>query len=273
MPVLTFAGAPLLWMRLDGGVPAIVLVHGGMCDGGDWARLAPLLAPRHAVIVPDLRAHGASGGDPAELSVRGLAADLAALLRHLDEGPAVLVGHSLGARVVAQATCDAPDLVAGVVLLDGSRVVGGYAASAPAAGVPAPPATLAQAIDATIGPHADAAVRAAIARTMSAASPALAAACVRALEAWDAADADSGMHGAGAKPLLAIQSTYHDRFTPRRSLAAGERTTPYLRFLREAAPDARIETMAGTGHFAMLERPDAVAALILDFAASLERTP
>jgi pimeloyl-ACP methyl ester carboxylesterase len=54
-------------------------------------------------------------GDWKSISRTDVAGDLVALIRHLDDGPAVIVGHSLsgGAATIAAAT--APDLVSGIV--------------------------------------------------------------------------------------------------------------------------------------------------------------
>lgn len=260
-------GASLFHEAAGAGDPALVLVHGGMCDGRDWDRLVPLLARSHAVVVPDLRCHGRSGGAPADCTIERWATDLLALVAALGLDRPVLVGHSMASRVVAEAAALSPAGVAGVVLLDGSRSHGGRASPPPAA--PAPAAGgLAAIIDATIGPHADPQARAAIHRTMGAASPELMAACVDAMRAWDVGRADAAFATlAGIVPVLAIQSTYHDAATPRRSLASAEETTPYLDFLREAVPQVEVAVLTRAGHFTMLERPADVARLVADFAA------
>ena len=46
-----------------------------------------------------------------------LAGDVAAVLHHLDRGPAVLLGHAFGNRVMRMTATLWPDLVCGVVLL------------------------------------------------------------------------------------------------------------------------------------------------------------
>ena len=37
------------------------------------------------------------------------------------EAPAILIGHSIGARIAIEAACRRPDLIAGLVLVDGSN--------------------------------------------------------------------------------------------------------------------------------------------------------
>jgi len=102
---------------VTGDGPLIVLSHGI----GDRRQVYRFLAPElvragFRVAAPDMRGHGESStGDWKSISRTDVAGDLAALIRHLGGGPAVIVGHSLsgGAATIAAAT--APDLVSGVV--------------------------------------------------------------------------------------------------------------------------------------------------------------
>ena len=47
-----------------------------------------------------------------------MAADAAALIKHLDCGPAIVVGHSMGARIAGYLSALYPEAVSGLVLLD-----------------------------------------------------------------------------------------------------------------------------------------------------------
>jgi len=68
------------------------------------------------VVTIDLRGHGDSSvGWPAYGS-EPTAHDLLALLRHLDAGPALLYGCSVGAAAAVYAAAEAPELVRGLVL-------------------------------------------------------------------------------------------------------------------------------------------------------------
>jgi len=277
MSVLELPGAAIRYEDMAGAGDAIVLVHGGMCDLGDWDRIVPFLAPRHRIVRLDLRGHGGSSGEATDCTIERWAADLLDLMAALGCGPAVLVGHSMASRVVAQAAmnvCDrgADGRVAGVVLLDGSRSHGGHARSGGESA--SLPADLDAVIEATIGPYADPATRAAIHATMASARPAIMAACVDAMRTWDIESADEVFAQlAGALPVLAIQSTYHDAATPRRSLGEADRSTPYLDFLRETLPQLEVALLPSTGHFSMLERPEAVAELVLAFASRAQASP
>jgi pimeloyl-ACP methyl ester carboxylesterase len=132
--------------------------------------------------------------------------------------------------------------------------------------IPGEPTSLAAIIDRTVGEHAGRAVRDQVLATMSAAPAATLEAAVQALADWDGARADLVYAGLPADlPVLAIQSTYHDRFAPRRSLSREDETTPFLDFLRAARPNLAVQVLPRTGHFSMLERPETVTALIREF--------
>ena len=51
-----------------------------------------------------------------DLSMHDLAADVASVLEHENQGPAIVVGHAFGNFVARQIANDRPDLVRGVVV-------------------------------------------------------------------------------------------------------------------------------------------------------------
>ena len=63
----------------------------------------------------DMRGHGASSGDLADVTLTDLVADARTVLRA--SGPAILIGSSLGGLVAAWTATEHPELVAGLVLL------------------------------------------------------------------------------------------------------------------------------------------------------------
>lgn len=106
----------LRWhVQVLGSGPALVLVHGTGAATHSWRDLAPRLAKHFTVVAPDLPGHGFSARPPAErTSLPGVAESLAALLDTLDVAPAVAVGHSAGAAILARMCLDgriAPQLL------------------------------------------------------------------------------------------------------------------------------------------------------------------
>ncbi|MFI8525730.1 alpha/beta fold hydrolase [Promicromonospora sukumoe] len=99
-------------------LPAVVLVHGITASHRAWPAIAAAL-PGRRVIAPDLRGRGRSNGLPGPYGMAAHADDVAAVVRALAEGPAVVVGHSMGGFVSLVLTHRHPDLVGRLVLVDG----------------------------------------------------------------------------------------------------------------------------------------------------------
>jgi pimeloyl-ACP methyl ester carboxylesterase len=101
---------------VGGEGPPLLLVHGLGGAASNWTELAPLLARRHRLLVPDLPGHG---GSSALSGVSGLEpyADRVALVAER-EGmlPAPVVGHSLGGSVVLRLALRRPGDVQAIVL-------------------------------------------------------------------------------------------------------------------------------------------------------------
>ena len=102
-----FDGALLAWREVGEGRP-VVLLHGYFSDAQtNWLRYghaAAIAARGRRVIMPDLRAHGASAKphDPAAYPPDALARDGHALVEQLGLTDYDLGGYSLGARTVAR---------------------------------------------------------------------------------------------------------------------------------------------------------------------------
>ncbi|WP_432097492.1 alpha/beta fold hydrolase [Streptomyces sp. bgisy100] len=104
--------ARLAYCDTGSGTP-LVLLHGGFLDRSMWDDQVSFLAKDHRVITPDARGHGAS--TVAQGPFRHTD-DLAALLRHLDTGPAVLAGVSMGAALAVDTALEHPELVRALVI-------------------------------------------------------------------------------------------------------------------------------------------------------------
>ncbi|MGI9335824.1 MAG: alpha/beta fold hydrolase, partial [Gammaproteobacteria bacterium] len=128
MAELEHSGGRLYYEHHDGGAsgaPPLVFVHGLTCAHEDWAAQVAHFAPTRTVVTLDLRGHGQSTDYDSGFDVFTMSEDVAALLGALDLPPVVLVGHSMGCRMVLQTARIAPSRVAGVVLVDGSRFAAG----------------------------------------------------------------------------------------------------------------------------------------------------
>ncbi len=65
----------------------------------------------------DVRGHGETSTGWSDYSVAGVGADMVALIRHLNAGPAVVVGESMSAGAAIWAAAEAPECVKGLVLI------------------------------------------------------------------------------------------------------------------------------------------------------------
>jgi len=257
--------------RVGAGAPALVFVHGFGCSRSDWTAQLAHFAGAHDCVACDLRAHGESPGRAEDCSIETYGADVAALLAALDLAPAVLIGHSMGCRVVLQAALDAPERVAGLVLIDGSRIGTGDPAVAEAAAAQAVAAIgyarFAQGLfDGMFLPTSDPALRSHVVARGQALPEAVGAALFARFVAWDARDMEPALARV-SQPLLVIQSTYLNSERIRVPLTPGD-STPWFDLVRAKCPRARIEIVTGVGHFPQIEAADRVNALIEKFVAN-----
>jgi magnesium chelatase accessory protein len=114
----------LRWhVQKTGTGPAIFLLHGTGAATHSWRALLPLLAKHFTVIAPDLPGHGFSEALPSsQMSLPGMARAAADLLRALKVKPALVVGHSAGAAILARMCLDAQIAPQALVSLNGAML-------------------------------------------------------------------------------------------------------------------------------------------------------
>ncbi|XVQ15885.1 alpha/beta fold hydrolase [Spirillospora sp. CA-255316] len=93
---------------------AVVLTHDGLLHSESWDAQFGVLADAHRVARWDRRGYGRS---PRPAEPFSSVDDLAAVIRAVSDGPAVLVGSSLGSLVTVRCALDHPGLVAAMVLV------------------------------------------------------------------------------------------------------------------------------------------------------------
>lgn len=110
-------------VQVMGEGPVVLLAHGTGAATHSWRALAPLLARRLTVVAPDLPGHGFTGAPPgATLSLPFMARALAALCDALGVSPALAVGHSAGAAILARLCLDGHAAPRGLVCLNGAML-------------------------------------------------------------------------------------------------------------------------------------------------------
>ena len=100
----------------------VVLLHGLASTCRIWDFVAPILARDFAVIAVDQRGHGDSGKPEQGYDFASIAGDAAALLEGRGIQSPVLVGHSWGADVALELAAARPDLLQGIVFVDGGTI-------------------------------------------------------------------------------------------------------------------------------------------------------
>lgn len=236
--------------------PTLVMVHGLGSRNAQWLPTARLLARHWRVVLVDLPGHGDTDmPDPFSLDRAESALDRAIL----DEGggPVVLVGHSLGGLVAAAEAIDHPERVRRLVLIETA-----LRPQVDAAGR----AALLKALDGEYDQvlrsaytefGRDSAQGVALYQEVRGLDP-------RHIKPWIrlALSADLSKDAANLRmPVLAVLAE--------RSWGRGEAwpaTAEALGYSR--IPHLTKERIEGCGHFVMLDRPEALAALIERFAST-----
>lgn len=100
--------------------PVVLCLHGLMRNGRDFEDLAPHLASRYRVIVPDVRGRGFSVRDPDynNYQLPVYIRDTLALLAGLGVAHASIIGTSMGGLMAMLMAAMQPGLVTGMVLND-----------------------------------------------------------------------------------------------------------------------------------------------------------
>ena len=257
------------FVREGRGAPPLVFVHGFLCSHEDWNFQLTELKNDHEVVACDLRAHGRTPGRPHEVSIEHFGGDVAALVSNLDFSKVFLVGHSMGCRVVLEANRIAPERVAGIVLIDGSRAGSGDPKAAEAAarasieqaGYKAFAENLFRQMFFEQTPATERLVQRAVRQSAE-----IGAALWPRMARWDAAMLETALAAVRA-PVLVVQTTTRNADGRRGPLQAGQ-TSPYIDLLKTSLNDVKIQVLAGLGHFPQLEAPQRVNALIADFVRS-----
>jgi magnesium chelatase accessory protein len=114
--------AGLRWhVQVMGHGPALLLLHGTGASTHSWRAVMPRLAPHYTVIAPDLPGHAFSNPAPRQsLSLPGMAAAVAMLLKALELKPVRAVGHSAGAAILVRMAVERLFAPADIVSFNGA---------------------------------------------------------------------------------------------------------------------------------------------------------
>ena len=253
------------------GSPTWIFVHGGFCGQEDWSEQVRDFSADFRVITLDLPGHG---GEPlpAVADVPSLARVLNSLCERQGAADTILVGHSLGCRVVLEAYGQSPANIACIVLIEGERlavndpeaVIAGLHSHAASIGLQN---LLRVSYEAGLGNRVDDRTRLHVLSRLERIDPNYALALISNTARWDAAQAPRALSAVDV-PLLALQTTYLAPDGMRRSIES-EAQSPWLQFVKEQVRSASVDILRGAGHFPMIDSAREVNLRLRRFAASL----
>ncbi len=110
-------GIRLHYVKMGAG-PLLILLHGWPQTWYEWRKVMPALASKFTVVAPDLRGLGLSEKTQTGYDKHTIAHDVAALIQHLGERPAIVVGHDMGGKVAYVLSLLYPELVTKLILVD-----------------------------------------------------------------------------------------------------------------------------------------------------------
>jgi pimeloyl-ACP methyl ester carboxylesterase len=111
-------GTPISYEVFGTGEPALVFVHGWSCDARYWRSQVPAFSRKHRVIVMDLAGHGHSGTSRTQYTMKAFGEDVQAVTQAAGSRRVILIGHSMGGSVIAEAAALMPDRVIGLIGVD-----------------------------------------------------------------------------------------------------------------------------------------------------------
>jgi len=108
-----------------------LLLHGFPQTHAIWHKVAPQLAERYTLVMPDLRGYGDSDKPPSQAdhapySKRTMALDAVELMRSFGFNRFFVCGHDRGGRVAHRLALDHPQFVARLMVLDISPTLAMY---------------------------------------------------------------------------------------------------------------------------------------------------
>lgn len=115
---LSFDSERIAYEVAGEGKTALIFVHGWSCDGRYWQKQKNVFANEYQVITVDLAGHGHSSLDRSDFSMSSFAKDVKAVIDNENIDRAILIGHSMGGGVIAEAARLMPEKIIGIVGVD-----------------------------------------------------------------------------------------------------------------------------------------------------------
>ncbi|HET6669345.1 MAG TPA: alpha/beta hydrolase [Pyrinomonadaceae bacterium] len=115
-------GVELAFGYWPGRKSPVIAIHGLTASFVSFVGVAERLNGRRPLFAPDLRGRGDSDKPDGPYGMAQHARDVAVAMQSLELGPCVIVGHSMGAFVATALAEQNPELVSGIIMIDGGYV-------------------------------------------------------------------------------------------------------------------------------------------------------
>ena len=242
------------------GETALVFIHGLCCHPSDYQWHINSFSNSLRVIAPILRGHSKDDSRATDMSIENLATDVVQLLIEKKVRRTVLCGHSLGTRVALEVHAQIPDVVNGLVLIDGSNLVSNNLDATLKTFDTATEdnkikSWIQGSFDQMFLPDTFAEEQAMYQERIAKMSNPHLATLYRNLIIWDANRLADCIQKTTLKPLLIIQSTMRAKDASRRSLKPDE-TGDFPKLVASHHPGTQTITYPNRSHFIHLDEPE-----------------
>lgn len=100
------------------GETSLIFIHGWSCDSRYWYNQIEQFSEKYQVITIDLAGHGNSSANRDNYTMLAFAEDIKSVITKNKINKAILIGHSMGGGVIAEAARLMPDRVIAVIGVD-----------------------------------------------------------------------------------------------------------------------------------------------------------
>jgi pimeloyl-ACP methyl ester carboxylesterase len=250
--------------------PTVIFVHGFACSLDDWAEQFRSLSPRFRCVALDLPGHGDSA-EPETTSIEIMGSAVNRVKDRIAAPSTILIGHSMGCRVVIDAFQQSGVTVAGLVFVDGSILgcdlqltMNNTKAAIDRAGMDA---FTQQFFSDMFLESGDPELRERLIARAQGLNARFREELFLEVARWDATKLRDALRRISV-PTLVLQSTYLDADLKRVALPVGM-TNPWMDVVASSVQNSEARVIPNSGHMTMIEAAQAVNNAIQEFAARL----
>jgi len=100
------------------GKTSLIFIHGWSCDSRYWKNQTSLFSKKYQVITVDVAGHGHSSSNRADYTMVSFAKDVKAVIDREKIDRAILIGHSMGGSIIAEASRLLPEVIVSIIGVD-----------------------------------------------------------------------------------------------------------------------------------------------------------